>query len=472
MGTRKKKVLRIVALALVLVTGIIRAWFYFAPLKIRHIELVATADNRLRMLLKVSTNHSCDAVVAYWQPHSGDTLYSAVSRGTDNHSIYLTNLQGPQKYEFEVLAYSAGRNQSQSSRVHNFSTEPIYQATPYFSLDTLNPVVEKDIRHTYFLTQILTEPGSAVIINYRGEIVWYVPFKKGVKVSHWTADKTVLCIIGAAAIPASGGDEIIETDVTGKVLTDLVLGKGGMDKLVHHEVRKDQQGNIYALTFDKRVFDLSPAGGLKKDTVSGDGIVVFSPLGKKLWEWSVFDHLDPLKDSMIVKRKKDWVHANALYKEESGNFLISFRDLNQVWEVNGRTGGVNWKFGMNGDFELPDADTFSAQHAVHINSRGQLMLLDNGIRRKISRALSFRMDTVSRKAIPDINVALSAEYFSPSKGNVVLLDHNRMLFCLTDPRVFLITDGNGEILWKITVAGDPYRLEPIADFLPDKPGWP
>jgi arylsulfate sulfotransferase len=125
-----------------------------------------------------------------------------------------------------------------------------------------------------------------------------------------------------------------------------------MDKLVHHEVRKDKSGNIYAMTFTKKIVDLSSVKGRVKDTVNGDGVVMFNRAGKKIWEWSVLDHLDPLKDPEILKHKKDWVHGNAAFRLDNGDFLVSFRDLNQVWKVEYKTGKVLWKFGEKGDFSL------------------------------------------------------------------------------------------------------------------------
>lgn len=476
MNIRKRHILLTVSLMLALVLGITWAVHYFSPFRIRHIQLVPVPDNRLRLILEIETSKDCDAVVAYWQVNSADTLYSTVSRGKTHHAICLTNLVGLKKYQFRVLTYYAGKF-LRSSLVHGFSPLPIYQATPYFTLDTLNPSVQKMMEHTYFLTEILSEPGSAVILNCRGDIVWYAPFKKGVKVAHWTSDKTILCIIGAAKIPFSGGDEIMEMDLTGKVLTDLVTGRGEMDKLVHHEVNRGKDGNIYALTFDKKIFDLTVAGGLKADTVSGDGVVMFDKGGHKIWEWSVFKYLNPIEDTAINRKKKDWLHANSLYRDQEGNFLISFRNLDQVWKIDYPTGKVLWKFGRGGDFQLPENDYFSGQHAVHINTDNQLMLLDNGVKKGISRALSFQFDSAGggahagprAAARANIDVSLPKEYFCASKGSAELVDGNKILFSLTDPRLFLLTDLHGKILWKISVGGDPYRIEAIADFLNDKP---
>lgn len=466
----RRFVLIVLAATLVVTVGIFGIIYYNKPLKILHVELIKIPDNRLRARFDITATRVCDAYIEYWQIDSKDTLYSVVSKNDERHTLLLTNLKGAKKYSFHVKV--KGKNGVvHYSKEYNFNTEPIYQATPYFSLDTLNPALKPDIAHRYFLTQILSEPGSAVIIDYLGDIVWYAPFKKGVKVSHWTHQNTILCILGKEEIPQTGGDEIIEMDLTGKIITHLQVGQDDMDKMIHHEVNKDRDGNIYALTFDKRVFDLSEIGGAKRDTVHADGIVIYNKQGEKIWEWSVFDHLDPLSDPLILKLKKDWAHANALFKEDDGNFLISFRDLNQIWNIDGRTGNIKWKLGENGDFNLSGEESFSGQHDVHINSDGELMILDNGLKKMRSRALSFKLDEINKRATTVINVPLDSNYFTPAKGSAFLFDKDKILFCLTVPRVFLITDMKGNILWHVTISGDPYRLEPIKDFLNRKPEW-
>ncbi|HEY8658828.1 MAG TPA: aryl-sulfate sulfotransferase [Hanamia sp.] len=468
---KNKRLVAVVFGILLVISFFLWAYIYFnKPLSIEHIEQVNDPGNRLRISFKINTTRSCDAYIEYWQTNSNDTLYSVVSENKAQHTILLTNMEGAKKYKFRVSVKS-GSGKVHYSKEYYFNTEPIYHATPYFTLDSMNAAFRPVIKNTYFLTQILTEPGSLIILNSNGEIVWYAPFKKGIKVSHWTPQKTILCIAGEEKIPSSGGDEIIEMDLTGKIITHLQVGIGDMDKLVHHEVRQDKEGNIYALTFDKKIFDLSKVGGTKQDTVNADGIVVFNRQGKKIWEWSIFDHLDPLTNPLILKDKKDWTHANALFKKDNGDFLISFRNLNQVWNIDGKTGEVKWKLGEKGDFNISEENLFSGQHAVHINPNGELMMLDNGIKKKITRALSFHLDEINKRVAAVINVPLDSNYFSPSKGNAFLFDNDKILFCLTEPRAFLITDMKSNILWHITIDGNPYRLEPIYNFLNKKPSW-
>jgi len=454
------------AVALLFKTSIQRS---ITPLKVQNIVLVKLPANRLRFQANVSTTTPCDAVLQYWTK-GGDTMYSAVSKAAKTHALFITATRGRTQYHMRVKLKK--ENQRAESKIYPFATEAIYQATPYFTLEQYDSSLHEDLKNKFFLTQILTEPGSVVIIDDKGEIVWYEAFQKGVKVSHWTKDRTILCIVGPEKISSSGGDEIIELGLDGKVLKHLQKGRE-LDKLVHHEVRKDSLGNIYALTFTEKLFDLTTAGGAKRDTVHGDGIVLLNKAGKKLWEWSVLDHLNPLTDPKILKTKKDWVHGNAAFRLGNGNFLMSFRDLDQVWNIEYPSGKVLWKLGEKGDFKLKPEAVFSAQHYAHLVADGALMMLDNGEKHHISRALIFNLDTLHKTADAITTVPLPAEYYTTAKGSAALFGKKRdnILFCLTDPRAFLITDFKGAIRWKVQVAGDPYRLEELSDFLNPNPGF-
>lgn len=431
------------------------------PLHIQKIGLHYLPENRLRLKVEVLLNKSADARIKYWQLGGMDTLFTEPSADQLKHSLVMYNLIATKKYKYQIEVFKA--QEKYSSKVYPFQTKSIYQTTPYLTLDSLD-ASSSDLKDKFFLTQILTQPGAAVILNGSGEMVWYEPFTKGVKVSSWTPDKTVLCILGSEDIPSSGGDEIVEINLKGEHVRHFKLGVGGMDKMVHHEVRKDAKGNIYSITFDKKVVDLSSVGGLKNDTVKADGIVIFDPKGKKVWEWSFLDHIDILNFPNILKNKKDLVHANSLLDDGKGSFLMSFRDLNQVWKIDKKTGRVIWKFGEQGDFQLDKAHYFYAQHWAHINPKGELQILDNGTKNKQSRTLSFVLDEDKKIAQPSITIPYPKDVHSSVKGNSTLLDKNRMLVCLTDPRLFLITDFEGKLLWKMSIGGDPYRIEAIEGF--------
>jgi len=448
-----------IVVVVLIVIGILTLYRALQPLNIKEIELHYLPENRLRVRVNVTTNKSSSVQVKYWLDGGRDTLWSDTYADRSDHAVILYNLLPQRQYAYQVKAQRG--SDTDWSNVYSIETKSIYHATPYFTLDSIADPIREDMRSRYFLTQILTEPGAAVIINGLGDMVWYEPFSKGVKVSSWTPDRTVLCIVGSEDIPSSGGDEIVEVNLRGEYVKHFKVGQGDMDKMVHHEVRKDADGNIYTITFDHKVFDLSAVGGGPADTVKADGIVIFNPEGKKIWEWSALDHLDVLHYPTILKDKDDLVHGNALYDDGNGYFLMSFRDLNQIWKIDKKTGDVVWKFGQDGDFTMQEDDLFFAQHYAHMNRRGELMILDNGIKRKQSRALSFKLDESARRYRRTLEVKYPSAIFSSVKGNSALFGENSVLTCLTDPRLFLLSDYDGNLLWKISIGGDPYRIEEI-----------
>jgi arylsulfate sulfotransferase len=452
-----------VIICLIAVTMLVNS---FTKTGIRQVTLENLPENRLRFKVSVAANRKCDAIVMYWKNGTADTLCSAVSRGKSHHTLWIVNTKAESNYRFQVKIVE--ELEQIKSKVYSFSTKVIFQATPYFTLDVIDSTISPELENKFFLTQKLSQPGAAMIINDKAEVVWYEAFEKGAKVTNWTPHRTVLCILGADSIPFSGGDEIVEVSLSGELRRQLKYGKDGMDKLVHHDVRYDTEGNIYALTFDKRVFDLRALGGNEMDSVLGDGIVMFDQHSRKVWEWSIFDHLSPLTDSLIVKDRKDWVHANALYRDHEGNFIISFRDLSQVWKIDFKTGNVIWKLGKNGDFTMPEHDLFSGQHAVYTDATNQVIMFDNGLAKKTSRVLGFAIDPHSRYVHASLDIPLSQEYFSVPKGNAMVLDHNRILICASDPKAFLIINREGKILWKVSVGGDPYRIEFIDNLIERK----
>jgi hypothetical protein len=60
----------------------------------------------------------------------------------------------------------------------------------------------------------------------------------------------------------------------------------------------------------------------------------------------------------------------------------------------------------------------------------------------------FNLDTVHETAVEQFRVPLANEYFTATKGNVALFDHGY----------------TRKILWKVDLAGDPYRLEEARGF--------
>ena len=60
---------------------------------------------------------------------------------------------------------------------------------------------------------------------------------------------------------------------------------------------------------------------------------------------------------------------------------------------------------------------FSGQHSIHINTEGNLMMFDNGVKTKKSRALSFTINEQQKGARVVINAPLPDELYSEKMGS-------------------------------------------------------
>lgn len=251
----------------------------------------------------------------------------------------------------------------------------------------------------------------------------------------------------------------MELSMTGDTLLHLQKGQADFTTNVHHEVLLAPDNHIVMLATVERTFDLTAAGGTAHDTVRSDGILVLDRKGHKVWEWSVFDALEPATDKEILHTRMDWMHANSLSYDKDGNYLISFYNNGQIWKLDAHTGKVIWKFGKNGDFHFPDSAAFDMGHAVHINAENDLMLFHNGVSRQQSQTLAFHLDEGNRTAAVSIRSPLPAYLFNDRMGSAYLVDHNSILQCSSKRNTVLLTNRQGHPLWRLRCSFIPYRAE-------------
>jgi hypothetical protein len=236
----------------------------------------------------------------------------------------------------------------------------------------------------------------------------------------------------------------------------------------------DSAGNIIGLSYTQKIADLSSLGGQKNDTIVGDGIVVFDPLGKKVWEWNIFDYADPLQNDTIFYLKNDWSHANALNHAPDGNIIVSFRNLNQIWKIHRSTGDILWKLGINGDFNSnPDYGQFIHQHDVHFDRSGNLMMFDNGMNdRGYSRILSLCFDKYNHKWESVLNLKLDEDHTTYRMGSARFIDDEHIL--VSSPKrhmqlsIFTI---EGEMEWNVSSNKSSYRAIYLEPGILNKKRW-
>ena len=202
----------------------------------------------------------------------------------------------------------------------------------------------------------------------------------------------------------SKANYVAKLDKDSKVLWKTPLG-------AHHDVTVAPDGNIYVLThklnhYHHRDVDIP---------IMDDYIVVLSPDGKELSKHRLF----PVLRSLVSTRRLDRLaeqtragvsarkliaegapgdtsHTNSLQVlsrpiegiAPAGSILLSVREIDRIVILDKNVEKVLWSWGK-GELE-------GQHHATHLEN-GNILLFDNGVRRKQSRVLE--MDPVSGKIV-------------------------------------------------------------------------
>lgn len=411
-----------------------------------------------RNTIYLNTDTSLNTYVEYWPNNNNQKIFrSDTSENRKNHQIKLLNLIPETEYSYRVILFNNTDYSETETKTFKTKYIPIWLDNYYLPKKGL---FQTDGNIFIYKRK---SPGVLVLLDSKGDIQWYNVFNNFLKTAFYTKDNTVLCILSDPGYKTAYGNHLIELSLKGDTLLHIQSGTFPFNHTFHHELLLDSVGNIVTLTVVKKIVDLSSIGGSKDETLVSDGIQIISRQGEKLWEWSIFDIINPLKEKGILSHKEDWLHANSLCYDKDGNILISFYIIHQIWKINSKTGALIWRLGKDGDFKMKPSALFSGQHSIHINQLGHLMMFDNGLDKKRSRALSLKLDEKNLTTEMIIDAPLPKSLFSPKMGSAYLLDKHTILQCSTNKDVIAATDLKGKILWQFKVGGLTYRAQFIND---------
>ena len=179
-----------------------------------------------------------------------------------------------------------------------------------------------------------------------------------------------------------------------------------------------------------------------------DGFKVMDTTTEKwqpVFEWSTFDHL-PLTESTYTDHEIehrcshgwDYMHLNSVDKCPDGNYLLSARHSDTIYNINGTDGSIIWRLGgQYSDFEQDF--NFSRQHDIRCRSqdggRHTISFLDNAKGHDSNKPTN----EYSRGLIIDLNAGatpktatIQAEYahpemaFATSRGNLEIMDNGNV----------------------------------------------
>lgn len=468
--------------------------YLYNSVSIKSIQLSSPDNYAMNEEVSVDLNKEESIFIKYWKEGSSEKFRTQKTGKAFRHSIKLLLLEADVTYKYEVIIDGLVDVSSKELSFHTRKQSPwlihnwVKEENPHDAASLGNGLV---------MLCNARLPGYIAMVDGKGAIRWYWQTDDiGVRAATLTPRGTILAMlrppmkdviddtpkeeadslremekpIRRGAMGFAGGTAIAEIDLTGKqrwrINMDTVLG--GKYKVIHHDVKMDNNGHIVTLVRNSKLFDMSQVGGKGMDTLGGDGILVMDTTGKKIWEWDIWDVWDIKNDPFIRQFAYDRFHINSLSFDKDGNYLVSLAIEDQIWKVNATTGKIMWKLGKNGNFKMDTTQYFSFQHSVHINPYGDLMVFDNSLWRKQSGAISFSLDTVNWKATSKIHAILPRSKYTSRMGSAYVLPNGNLLQTSSKTGTVMVTGDKGNILWELNCYFVPYRAEYIPNDVWDR----
>lgn len=429
------------------------------------VSLSENDDNVLRFDVDLKFKTPCSFRLEYWEasnPESKRSTREYFSRGNSG-SATLMFLKPSTDYLFSVCVTAGGRTFT-TEKPFDFSTRelpigvPTYTVAEAYPHDTAIP--------GYILHGQASSPtGYLVFTDTDGNVVWYQDIDAAVR--HFTFDPGSGTFVILAGFKHSLSDirfqrftsKYLKIDLFGNILEEKTAGDSWV-AYPHHDIKLMPGGELVVLHSVRDVCDLTALGGGVEDEVYWDGFTVFGTSGETVFEWNTALEFDPVRDTYLntMENRYDIVHANSVSWDSEGNWYFTLNNLNELWKIDGKTGKVLYRVGDHGNVSIPDDAHTSGIHSSVPLAPDKVLVLDNGSRSKITRALVYEIDATAKTASVALSVPIPAELSSTDRSNCEILEDQGMIFFgSTAGKCCLFTDMDGNILKVIRRSGISYR---------------
>jgi hypothetical protein len=234
-----------------------------------------------------------------------------------------------------------------------------------------------------------------------------------------------------------------------------------------HSFKILPNGNFLLIATDMRRIDMSRyfENGNKEALVTGFVIQEIDKNSRSaVFMWNTFDHfsiLDAADSIDILQANPVPFHCNSVIKDSQGNYLASFRNMDEITKIRGSDGAIIWRMGgskcKNNQFKFVN-DTingffgFSHTHDISINSNGRLLVFDNGNLKptEYSRVVEYSINESNKTVTKTWEYDAGREIYSGYMGSVQELPNGDMFIGWGG------SDGgtHGKLLSEITRSGE------------------
>ena len=433
-------------------------------------------NNVLSALVSFTTTVAPDSVRVSFQADGGPsqtTPYRAGTAGAD--TIAILGLKATTTYQYQVDAYSTGM--LRSSSIATFRTFDLPADLGEVRMEKISGSGSR-----YVATGVPTASGGyAVVFDTTGTIVWYHDFiNTGLPVSDvmMQPNGNFTAFLGTTSGSQPVEGYYLELTPAGQEVHTYRAPSGYYTD--DHEIRLAGAGATRTasfITYDIRNTDLSEIGGLSSVALAGHQIVREDATGANQFTWDAWTRLGIDEwvgddDTKATRTATDFDHPNALSFDGDGNYIVSWRNLDQVMAINSQTGDLLWRIGgAQGDYQFVNDPLggFSKQHSAKILPNGNLLVYDNGTEHDPAetRAVEYRLDHVAKTATLVWEYHHDPPIYTAFVGWVErLASGNTWVGFSLQGRVVEV-DPSGNVVWesqlKVNGAnGSAYRLLPIA----------
>ncbi len=447
--------------------------------------ILSDQHSAMHYAVDVSIDRPVSVYIEYMETESGKKFRTVPTPVDTAHHIDLLLLKANTAYTYKVVIKNMFRFSTHSYPLQTRAQSP-WLVNRWLTEE--RPHDASALGDGMVMVTYGRIPGYIMIIDGRGEVRWYWQVEDiGVRSACITPRGTILAMLRPpiqdvrddmpqskeevqadekkkpmrrGSIGFAGGTAIAEIRLDGTLMWRFDLDKIHSEKeyqSLHHDVLMNNKHQILTLYRPKKILDNKSIGQSAIDTLGGDGILFLDTLGNILKTWSVWDHWDTEHDPYLERYQYDRFHINGLCMDADGNYYLSAPIEDQIWKINAQTEEIEWRFGRGGDFTMDTTAYFSFQHAPHFNTKGELVLFDNGLYAKRSGAKVFSLDEKNKTAKTTLNVQLPSELYTSRMGSAYLLPNGNILQTSSKRGAVVVTNPAGDVLWQINLSFVPYR---------------
>jgi hypothetical protein len=310
----------------------------------------------------------------------------------------------------------------------------------------------------FVVVPILGATTAVVIIDAKGEIVWYHSDDR--KLDFYRARLSVdgkSLIYNAAKISGepSPTSELVRVALDGSQSTSIPV------PFLAHDFVEHADGTLAAIAFEDR----QDAAG---NRVRGNKLVEIAPDGTQSTIWTSWNCFDPVAVPGDDP-SQGWTFANALdWDADADAYYVGLRNFSSIAKVTRATGACEWVLGTYGSTFTFAAGSprFLHEHQFEVVGNHILVMDNDGAPGDVSRVLEYELDVTAKTATPVWTYMANPTVYTFVLGEPVRLGDGGTFVNWSTAGQMERLDPGGTSVWKLnTDAGFAFGFQTLTTTL-------